>query len=260
MLADEHSAYLIGDESKDISPDRHVADRCPCPLSVVHLSLDRTDRSEAGCAKQVEYHECKGAGCRVIRSNPGPDLVAVLFEFFLGVIIVVQNAECSDDFFLRHETGDRSHSGLPGTESERLEHEGNAVADLRKQGSIHRIYIFFRHIHLLREIADDLLINDRFVLKHLIDHAELSVHSSKRAQEPDDDRRDHDDGTGSLDERPAALPCCTKHVDSGRYMICRKLHDEGSGLACESFEFLQNDTGQDNGADTDKVCGSCHPR
>ena len=36
-------------------------------------------------------------------------------------------------------------------------------------------------------------------------------------------------------------------------MVRRKLHDERSGFACKCLKFLQYDTGNDNGSDSDKV-------
>ncbi len=38
-------------------------------------------------------------------------------------------------------------------------------------------------------------------------------------------------------------------------MVCRELHDERSGIACEHFRLLQHDAGDDDGRDADEVRG-----
>ena len=89
----------------------------------------------------------------------------------------------------------------------------------------------------------------------LIFYQTEAVLKSECLQEPQDNGGDHDDGSGTLDEGPASFPGRTEHADHGRYMIGRKLHNEGSGFAGKCLEFLQHDTGQDNGGNTQEIAG-----
>lgn len=50
-------ADLIDNERYRISESALIADGKPCPFCAVHLTLDRTDGSEAGSAEQIEDEE-----------------------------------------------------------------------------------------------------------------------------------------------------------------------------------------------------------
>ena len=79
-------------------------------------------------------------------------------------------------------------------------------------------------------------------------------------QEPQDDGGSQNDGAGTLDEGPAALPGSTEDIAPGGDVVCGQLHDKGSRVACKGLGLLQDDAGADDGSHADEVSGDSHQR
>ena len=93
-----------------------------------------------------------------------------------------------------------------------------------------------------------------------IQHAKGAVHKAEAGEEPDNDGGTKDDRAGLFDKGPAALP----HVhpqDTFRrgQVVLRQLHDERGGVAGEQLGLLEDDAGDDDGRDADKVGRGRHP-
>ena len=144
---------------------------------------------------------------------------------------MVQNAEGANDVLLCDQAGDGSDRCLPVAEAQRSEDP----CDLGSDGSQNGVVL-------------------------ILDHAEDAVLEAEALQEPQDDGRSQNDGTGTLDEGPAALPGSTEDVAPGGDVVCGQLHNKGSGVTCEDLGLLQDDTGADDGSHADEVSGDSHQR
>ena len=101
-IAGNSTANLIDAQRCQISETALITDREPCPLGVVHLSLDSADRREAGCAQKVEYQEAVTCQRRHLCLEICPDFFAG-FGYFSAVFI--QDTKCSDDILFCDQTG-----------------------------------------------------------------------------------------------------------------------------------------------------------
>ena len=115
-ISGEETAELVDHKSDAVCKAALITDSEPCPLCVVHLTLDSADSREAGCAEEVEYEEgiTRDAveGRRDILVN-GP------------VAASVEDAERTDNVFLCDKSRDGCHGSLPVAPAERLEDPGD---------------------------------------------------------------------------------------------------------------------------------------
>ena len=137
-----------------------------------------------------------------------------------------QDTEGGNDVFLCDKSGDGCHGGLPIAEAEGCKDEAYCIAYCCKQGVV-----------------------------VVLNHPEGAVHNAEALEEPQHDRGQKDDGTGLLDEGPAALPSASENVADCGNVICGKLHNEGSGFACEGLGLLEHDSGDDDRRNADEVAG-----
>ena len=170
QAAGEGVAELIDHQGNEVSKAALIADGEPCPLRVVHLTLDRADGREARSAQQVEHQEG-------IPGDAGEGRRDILVNGQLTA--AVEDTERTDDVLLGDKASDGGDGRLPVAPAERDEDPGDQVADLSK---------------------------DRGVDLVLREHLERAVDPAKVGGEPHEDSGKQDDGTGLLDERPAALP------------------------------------------------------
>ena len=227
-LTGDQAAQLVHHQSGAVSQSAHITNGDGGPLAVVHLALDGAHSSEAGSAQQVEDHEAVSGDRGEAGSNLGPDFVAVVRQL---VSIVIQNTEGTDDILLGDQAGDGRDGCTPVAEAQRSEDPGDLGSDSGQDGVV-----------------------------LILDHAEGTILETEALQEPQHDGRQQNDGTGTLDEGPAALPGCTEHVAPCRHMVSGQLHDEGSGVACEDLGLFQDDAGADDGSHADEVSRNSHQR
>src|SRR5699024_10132511 len=134
-----------------------------------------------------------------------PNLVTGLSHFRKAI----QDAEGANKVFLGNQAGEGGHSRLPGAKAKRGKEERNRTADAGQKACI--------------------------VIRY---HTKLPVGKAKALQEPQHNGGGEDDGTGALDEGPAAFPSGAQNVAPGRDMVSGKLHDKRSGISGKQLRFL----------------------
>ena len=227
-LTGDQAADLVHDQSRAVSQSAHITDGDGSPLAVVHLTLDRAHSSEAGSAQQVEDHKGVSGQSGVILRNCCPDLITVLRQLAAEVI---QNTEGANHVLLCDQTRDGSNGCTPVAEAQRSEDPGDLGSDSGQDGVV-----------------------------LILDHAEGTILETEALQEPQHNGSCQNDGTGTLDEGPAALPGGTENVAPCRHMVSGQLHNEGCGVASEELGLLQNNTGANDGSHADEVSGNSNQR
>ena len=226
-LTGDQAADLVNDQRSAVGQQAHIADGDGRPLAVVHLALDGAHSSEAGSAQQVEDHEAVSGDRGEVGSNLGPDLIAVLRKL---VSIVIQNTEGTDNILLGNQAGDRSNGRTPIAEALRDKDPGNCACNDSQNGVV-----------------------------LILDHREGTVLEAEALQEPQDDGRGQNDGAGTLDEGPAALPSGAQDIAPCGHMVSGQLHNERSRITGEQLRLFQDDAGDDDGRKADKVSGGGNP-